>query len=257
MSIWTINREQLNQQEEFLNPEGNPLTGFIQGGTGLPFYLNQLSQSRYNFANTRNYYGGWKVPSNKFPTWQVVGEQQVYQVFLIEASNDNDNPDGPDQFIPEFNNFYKKCYDNESGSFQTVICDDRDRNIVLDCGKSYYFRLGLEDYPDLFSELFTVYNYNLVNFALTSFVSQITGSNADVDFTLNITISDTVNVTGGNINGTAIAGPATTIQLTLLDGIPQTITTELTTSNAGNFKQDYTVEYSSFTQEVTITKIYQ
>ncbi len=257
MSIWTINREQLNKEEEFLNPEGSPTFGFIRGGTGLPFYLNQLSQSRYNFANTRNHFGGWKVPSNKLPTWQVVGEVQVYQVSLIEASNDNDTPDGPPNIIPEANNFYRKCYDNENGSFQTIICDDRDRDFLLDCNKSYYFQLGLEDYPDLFSELFTVYDYNLVNFKLTKFVLQITPANADVEFTLTIEVSSTVGGSGGNINGTPLSGLSTTIQLNLLDLVPQTITTELNTTNAGTFKQDYSVEYSSFTQEVTITKIYQ
>ena len=112
MSIFTVNRQQYNQREVLFNLNNNPPTTLISGGTGLPFYTNQLSQARYGFNNVRNGLGGIYVPSNKLPTFQVATKVQDAFVYLIKVSNDNDTPDDQDIEIPFANNFYKKCYES-------------------------------------------------------------------------------------------------------------------------------------------------
>lgn len=265
MSLFTVNRQQYDQSQEWISPRDSPPVGVFGGGTGLPFYLNQLSQSRYGFNNKRNGVGGIYVPSNKLPTWQLSTERQFVSVFLIKASTDNDTPDDAEVNLPFDNNFLRFCYNNtfNPDTFQTIICDDRDRDNILDCGQ-YYFKLGLEDYPDLFSEIFTVWDYNFINVLFTGQVFGISGQPgsqvAQVALTYEFKFDAYINVTGGTIDGNPITGNPMVINIPSLPlDIVQETEVILTTSSSGTYKQkyEYFVDSNNLSAGVQITKIYR
>ena len=262
MSIWTINREQFDVSERFFAPDDTVGSGVLAGGTGLPFYLNQLSQSRYDFASTRNSYGGWMVPANKFPTWQLQIDVTglPFSFNLVKASKDNDTPDSFAVELDFQSNFYKKCYNSVGGvnTGNLVVCDNRDRNMVLECGESYFFLVeSPELYPPLYSELFTVYDYisTLYQCTLEGVITTIILNQASVDFTFNL--NGGVNITGGTINGNPLTAIPQLFTLTLTANVPQIVTTEITTSNAGIFKQDFEVLFDGNTISLQITRIIQ
>ena len=261
MSIFTVNRQQYDQSQTWEDPNAQPSSGVLGGGTGLPFYLNQLSQARYGFNNVRNGLGGFYIPSNKLPTWQVSSEQQFSAVYLVKASNDNDTPDGPDIEIPFSNNFFRKCYNNvfNPDTFQTIVCDDRDRDNILDCGQ-YYLKLGLEDYPDLFSEIFTVWDYNYIGINVSAEIFGVTPPTAQCTFTFEFEFSNQVNVTGGTIGGTPIAGNPDFVQAPSFPlDVPTQIEVVLTTQQSGTYKQMYEffLDSNNLQAGVQITKIYR
>ena len=261
MSIFTVNRQQYDQSQRWEEPNGQPTSGVFGGGTGLPFYLNQLSQARYGFNNVRNGLGGFYVPSNKLPTWQVSGEQQFAAIYLIKASNDNDTPDSAEIEIPFTGNFFRVCYDNvfNPDTFQTIVCDDRDRNNILDCG-DYYFRLGLEDYPDLFSEIFTVWDYNYIGINVSGQIFGVTPPVAQVTLTFEFEFNNQINVTSATIGGNPLTTNPELVQGPSFPlDIPQQLEVVLNTSNSGTYKQlyEFFIDSNDLQAGVQITKIYR
>ena len=260
MSIFTVNREQNDQLVEWESPSSQPTRGTLTGGTGLPFYLNQLSQSRYGFNNTRNGLGDWKVPSNKFPTWQVTCEDQFFEVFLIKASENNDTPDGPPILIPT-SNFNRTCFESKDIlTNQAIICDDRDRDNILDCG-SYYFQLSLEDYPDIVSEIFTIWDYSLVQVSvnLISASPIINSPNGDIELSIEFAFDNYINITSATIDGSPIpSNPYLFVSLNTPNLVQQTFDIEIQTSNAGVYKQRFGFTYDNTDPfNATIEKIYR
>ncbi len=261
MSIFTVNRQQYDASQQFIAPDESPSVENFSGGTGLPFYTNQLSQSRYKFNNVRNGIGGFYVPSNKLPTFQVSTTQQDIEIRLIKVSNDNDTPDSIGDLIPFDVNFFKKCYQVESlpGTYQTVACDDRDRNNILDCGQ-YYLQIGRIDGTDLFSEVFTVWDYDYIGINVSAEIFGVNPPFAQATLTFEFEFNNQINVTGGTIGSNPITGNPTLVQAPNFPlDIPQQIEVVLTTSNSGTYKQMYELYLDSGNLQagIQITKIYR
>ena len=261
MSIFTVNRQQYDASQQFIAPDEFPTVENFSGGTGLPFYTNQLSQSRYKFNNVRNGIGGFYVPSNKLPTFQVSTTQQDIEIRLIKVSNDNDTPDSIGDLIPFNDNFFKKCYVVESlpGTYQTVACDDRDRNNILDCGQ-YYLQVGRIDGTDLFSEVFTVWDYNYIGVNVSAEIFGVTPPVAQITVTFDFQFSNQINVTGGSVGGSPLTSNPFLYQAANFPlDIPQQIEVEITTQYSGTYRQMYElfIDSNDLQAGVKITKIYR
>jgi len=261
MSIFTVNRQQYDSSQQFLSPDETPNVGSFLGGTGLPFYTNQISQSRYKFNNVRNGIGGLYVPSNKLPTFQVSTTKQDIEIRLIKVSNDNDTPDSIGDLIPFDDNFFKQCYNIENlpGDYQTIISLDFDRNNILDCGQ-YYLQIGKLNGPDLFSEIFTVWDYDYIGVNVSGQIFGVTPPVAQVTLTFEFEFSNQINVTGGSIGGNPLTSNPELVQVPNFPlDIPQQIEVEITTEYSGTYRQMYElfIDSNDLQAGVQITKIYR